>query len=37
MATELPFIAALPLYMIGYGLGIYVIAKAIKAIKDLFK
>lgn len=37
MATELPLIASLPLYLIGYGLAVWVIAKAIKAIKDIFK
>lgn len=36
MANSLPFSAALPLYLIGYGLAVIVIAKAIKSIKDLW-
>lgn len=35
MATELPWFAALPLYMIGYGLGLLALAKAAAAILDL--
>lgn len=35
MATELPWFAALPLYMIGYGLGLLALAKASAAILDL--
>lgn len=37
MAAELPFFVALPLYLISYGVAVYVLAKAIKAIKDIFK
>lgn len=32
MATELPWYAALPLYMIGYGLGILALVKAAEAV-----
>lgn len=35
MATELPWYAALPLYMIGYGLGLLALAKAAEAVLDL--
>ena len=35
MATELPWYAALPLYMIGYGLGILALAKAVEAVLGL--
>lgn len=37
MATELPLIAAIPLYAIGYGLAVIVVAKAVKSIRDLFR
>lgn len=36
MATELPWYAALPLYMIAYGLGILALAKAAGAVIELF-
>lgn len=35
--TAVPLYAALPVYLIGYGLAVWVIAKAIKAVKDIFK
>ena len=37
MVTAVPLFAALPVYLIGYGLAVWVIAKAIKAVKDIFK
>lgn len=36
MATELPWYAALPLYMIGYGVGLFVLAKGVAAVIALF-
>lgn len=36
MATELPLVASIPLYAIGYGLAVIVVAKAIQCIRDLF-
>lgn len=35
--TAVPLYAALPVYLIGYGFAVWVIAKAIKAVKDIFK
>lgn len=35
MATELTWYAALPLYMIGYGLGLLALANAAEAIFEL--
>jgi hypothetical protein len=37
MVTAVHLYAALPVYLIGYGLAVWVIAKAIKAVKDIFK
>lgn len=37
MADSLSWYAALPLYLIGYGLAVWVIAKAVRAIKDALK
>ncbi|WP_290432949.1 hypothetical protein [uncultured Parasutterella sp.] len=37
MADSLSWYAALPLYLIGYGLAVWTIAKAVKAIRDAFK
>ena len=37
MADSLSRYAALPLYLIGYGLAVWTIAKAVKAIRDAFK
>lgn len=37
MAAELPLLAAMPLYLIAYGVAAFVIAKAIRAFKDIFK
>ena len=37
MVTVVPLYAALPVYLIGYGFAVWVIAKAIKAVKDIFK
>jgi hypothetical protein len=37
MVTAVPLYAALPVYLIGYGFAVWVIAKAIKAVKDIFK
>ena len=37
MVTAVPLYAALPVYLISYGLAVWVIAKAIKAVKDIFK
>lgn len=37
MVTAVPLYAALPVYLICYGLAVWVIAKAIKAVKDIFK
>ena len=36
MATELPLVASIPLYAIGYGLAVIVVAKPIQCIRDLF-
>lgn len=35
-ATELPWYAAIPLYLIGYGVGLYVFAKGLAAMMELF-
>lgn len=37
MATELPWYAALPLDMIGYGLGILLLVKAAAAVIELLQ
>lgn len=37
MATELPWYAALPLYMIAYGLGILLLVKAVTAVIELLR
>lgn len=37
MVTAVPLYAALSVYLIGYGLAVWVIAKAIKDVKDIFK
>ena len=37
MATELPLIASIPIFLIGYGLAVIVVVKAIQCIRDLFR
>jgi len=37
MALNFPIYASLPIYLIGYGCAVWVLAKAIKAVKDIFK
>lgn len=37
MALSLPFYASLPIYLIGYGAALWVLAKAIKALKDVLR
>lgn len=37
MADSLSWYVALPLYLISYGLAVWTIAKAVKAIRDAFK
>lgn len=37
MAQELPFFIALPIYVIAYAVAIWVTAKAVRAIKELWK